>query len=187
MGPRPQGPQSGELFRQPLLELINADHPLVKLAALIDWSVFEREWSTHFPSRRGRPATLPRLIARLLYLQHTFACSDEALIWAWVENPYGRHFCGETYFQHKPLIDPSSLTRWRQRIGEDGVEWLLTATLGAARTAKVIQAKRLDTVIVDITVMEKAVAYPTYSRLLERGRQHLVKLADCLGMSLCQN
>lgn len=187
MGPRPQGPHSGELFRQRLLDLINADHPLVKLAALIDWSVFEREWSTHFPSRRGRPATPPRLIAGLLYLQHTFACSDEALIWTWVENPYWQHFCGETYFQHEPPIDPSSLTRWRQRIGEEGIEWLLTATIDAARTAKVIQAKSLDKVIVDTTVMEKAVAYPTDSRLLERGRQHLVKLADRLGLRLRQN
>lgn len=187
MGPKPKGPQTGELFRQPLLELINADHPLVKLADLIDWSAFEREWSTHFPSGRGRPATPPRLVAGLLYLQHTFACSDEALIWTWVENPYWQHFCGETYFQHEPPIDPSSLSRWRQRIGEEGVEWLLTATIEAARKSKVIQAKSLDKVIVDTTVMEKAVAYPTDSRLLERGRQHLVKLADGLGLKLRQN
>lgn len=59
----------------------------------------------------GRPATPPRLVAGLLYLQHTFACSDEELIRSWVENPYWRLFCGETYFQHEPPIDPSSLTR----------------------------------------------------------------------------
>ena len=41
--------------------------------------------------------------------------------------------------------------------------------------------------IVDTTVMEKAIAYPTDSRLLERGRQHLVKLADRLGIKLRQN
>ena len=35
--------------------------------------------------------------------------------------------------------------------------------------------------------MEKAVAYPTDSRLLERGRQHLVKLARSLGITLRQN
>jgi len=54
--------------------------------------------------------------AGLLYLQHTFACSDEALIWTWVENPYWQHFCGEIYFQHEPPIDPSS----RLRISECG-------------------------------------------------------------------
>lgn len=187
MGPKPKGPQTRELFGQPLAELINGNHPLAKLAELIDWNAFEREWSALFPSGRGRPAAAPRLVAGLLYLQHTFACSDEALIWTWVENPYWQHFCGETYFQHEPPIDPSSLSRWRKRIGEEGVEWLLTVSIEAARKAKVIKAASVEKVIVDTTVMEKAIAYPTDSRLLERGRQHLVKLADRLGIPLRQN
>ncbi len=187
MGPKGKHPTTGDLFRQPLLELINEKHPLVRLAELIDWSIFETRWSTFFPSKTGRPATPPRLVAGLLYLQHTFACSDEELVWAWVENPYWQHFCGETYFQHEPPIDPSSLTRWRQRVGEDGVEWLLTETIAAAQRGKIVKKQSFDKIIVDTTVMEKAVAYPTDSRLLERGRQHLVKLATTLGIRLRQN
>ena len=187
MGPKGKHPATGDLFQQPLAELINLKHPLVKLAELIDWSVFETRWAEFFPSRTGRPASQPRLIAGLLYLQHTFACSDEDLVWSWVENPYWQHFCGETYFQHEPPIDPSSLTRWRQRVGEEGVEWLLTETIEAARRGKVVKAKSFDKIIIDTTVMEKAVAYPTDSRLLERGRQHLVKLAGTLGIDLRQN
>lgn len=98
------------------------------------------------------------MMAGLLYLQHTFACSDEALIWTWVENPYWQHFCGETYFQHEPPIDPSLLSRWRKRIAEEGGEWLLTATIEAARKTQVIKASSLEKVIVDTTVMEKAIA-----------------------------
>ena len=187
MGPKGKHPSTGDLFRQPLLELINEKHPLVRLSELIDWSIFETRWSAFFPSKTGRPATPPRLVAGLLYLQHTFACSDEELVWAWVENPYWQHFCGETYFQHEPPIDPSSLTRWRQRVGEEGVEWLLTETIEAARRGRVVKKQSFDKIIVDTTVMEKAVAYPTDSRLFERGRQHLVKLAATLGIRLRQN
>ena len=187
MGPKGKHPSTGDLFQQPLAELINLKHPLVKLAGLIDWSVFETRWAEFFPSRTGRPASSPRLIAGLLYLQHTFACSDENLVWTWVENPYWQHFCGETYFQHEPPIDPSSMTRWRQRVGEEGVEWLLTETIEAARRGKVVKAKSFEKIIIDTTVMEKAVAFPTDSRLLERGRQHLVKLAGALGITLRQN
>lgn len=43
-----------------------------------------------------------------------------------------QYFCGETYFQHEPPIDPSSMTRWRKRIGEEGVERLLVGTIEAA-------------------------------------------------------
>ncbi len=187
MGPKRQPPASGELFQQALTELINLEHPLVKLAALIDWEVFQTQWAGFFPSKTGRPATPPRLIAGLLYLQHTFALSDEALIWSWVENPYWQHFCGELYFQHEPPIDPSSLTRWRQRIGEAGVERLLSESIDAARRGKVVKAKSFDQVIVDTTVMEKAIAFPTDSQLLEKGRQHLVRLAASLGIALRQN
>ena len=170
-----------------VVDLINLDHPLVKLADLIDWSVFEKEWSGFFPSKTGRPATPPRLIAGLLYLQHTFAYSDEELIWTWVENVYWQHFCGMVYFQHEPPIDPSSMTRWRKRIGEAGVEQMLVGTIEAALKGKVVKRKSLEKVIVDTMVMEKAVAYPTDSRLLERGRQHLVKLAKTLDIPLRQN
>ena len=51
----------------------------------------------------------------------------------WAENPYWQHFRGETFFQHRQPIDPSSLTRWRNRIGEEGVEWVLTETIEAGK------------------------------------------------------
>ncbi|MGV8713151.1 MAG: IS5 family transposase [Nitrosomonas sp.] len=187
MGPKDKHTPTGDFFQQPLVELINHKHPLVKLAEWIDWSMFETRWAEFFPSRTGRPATSPRLIAGLLYLQHTFGCSDEDLIWTWVENPYWQHFCGAIYFQHQAPIDPSSMTRWRQRIGEKGVERLLKETIEAAHRGNVVKIKSFEKVIVDTTVMEKAVAYPTDSRLLERGRQYLVKLAAILGIELRQN
>ena len=187
MGPKPRTPENNGLFRQRLDELVNLSHPLVQLAQHIDWSVFEDGWGGFFPSHRGRPATRPRLVAGLLYLQHTFALSDEAVVWGWVENPYWQLFCGETWFQHQPPIDPSSLTRWRQRIGAEGMEWLLAQTIEAAASAKVIKQHSLDKVIVDSTVQEKAIAYPTDSKLLNRGRQQLVQLVAESGITLRQN
>ncbi|MDB5784784.1 transposase, partial [Caballeronia mineralivorans] len=71
-----------------LLEQINLKHPLVLLAGLIDWAGLGSVMSERFVSRGGRPATSPRLIAGLLYLQHAFDLSDEAVVWQWVENPY---------------------------------------------------------------------------------------------------
>lgn len=84
-------------------------------------------------------------------------------------------------------MDSSSLTRWRQRIGEAGVESMLMVTLAAAQQIGAVKAVSFDRVIVDTTVMPKAIAHPTDSRLLERSRQHLVKLADEHGIALRQN
>jgi IS5 family transposase len=177
MGAKPNVAHSGQLFISRLDELINIKHPLVRLAALIDWAQIERSLSVSFTSCRGRPALSPRLVAGLLYLQHTFDASDEAVLNTWVENPYWQYFCGETYLQTELPIDPSSLTRWRKRIGQAGVETLLMASIDAARRGGVVKAASVDRGIVDTTVMPKAIAHPTDSRLLETSRQHLVKAA----------
>ena len=59
------------------------------------------------------------------------------------------------YLQTEAPIEPSSLTRWRKRIGEEGVETLLIATIEAARRGGVAKASSVDRVIVDTTVMPK--------------------------------
>ncbi len=77
---RPHPPEQNYLFRPRLVDMIDMRHELVMLAGLIDWEFFEREWTGFFPSTTGRPATSPRLVAGLLYLQHAFRRSDEAVV-----------------------------------------------------------------------------------------------------------
>ncbi len=70
MKPIKPPPEQDDLLRARLIEMIDLRHELVKLAVLIDWEVFEREWAEFFPSHTGRPATPPRLVAGLFYLSH---------------------------------------------------------------------------------------------------------------------
>ena len=187
MKPKKPAPDQDDLLRARLVEMIDMRHELVKLEALIDWDIFEREWLGLFPSHTGRPATPPRLVAGLCYLQHAFALSDEAVVTRWAENPYWQHFCGETFFQHRQPIDPSSLTRWRNRIGEEGVEWLLTETIEAGKRSGAVKGSDLKRVTVDTTVMEKNIAHPTDARLFEAARCKLVGLAREAGLGLRQS
>lgn len=184
---RPRPVEQDDLLRPRLVDMIDARHELVKLAALIDWEVFEREWAGFFPSHKGRPAAEPRLVAGLLYLQHAYRLSDEAVVARWVENPYYQHLTGETFFQHRAPLDPSSLTRWRGRLGEEGVEWLLTQTIRAGQKSGVIDEDSARRVAVDTTVMEKDIAYPTDARLYERAREQLVDLAQEAEVDLRQS
>ena len=187
MGPKVIGVSSEDLFRARLDGQLNMRHPLVRLAGLMDWDSIDRRFRVHFVSERGRPALPSRLVAGLLYLQHANNVSDEAVVATWLENPYWQFFCGETYLQTELPIDPSSLTRWRKRIGEEGVEVLLQATIEASYAAGLIKKSSVDKVIVDTTVMPKAIAHPTDSRLLEKSREHLVKFACDNGIELRQN
>ena len=58
-------------------------------------------------------------MAGLSILKHMHDLSDEVLCERWIENPYYQLFCGEEFFRHALVFDRSSLTRWRQRMGEE--------------------------------------------------------------------
>ena len=101
----------------------------------------------------GQPPKATRLMAGLLYLKHTYSLSDEALVERWVENPYWQAFCGMQYFQHEPPIHPSSLSRYRTRLGPAGCEALLRRTIVAGMAEGVIQKRDLTEVLVDTTAV----------------------------------
>ena len=103
--------------------------------------------------------------------------SDEVLCARWVENPYYQYFCGELSFCHKLPFDRSSLTRWRQRLGEEQLAALVQESLSVAHKTGAIATKDLERVVVDTTVQPKAVAHPTDARLTHRAIVKLVDLA----------
>lgn len=47
----------------------------------------------------------------------------------WVKNPYWQCFCGAKWFEYEVPIDPSSMTRWRNKGGEEGVKTMLSQTI----------------------------------------------------------
>lgn len=182
--------RADELFRSRLDSQIDLRHPLAQLAGRMPWADLEDALSATLPPAPvggGRPALPVRLMAGLLYLKHANDLSDEDVCWRWLENPYWQFFTGEVFFQTRLPCDPSSLTRWRKRLGEAGMEELLAQTIAAARSMKAITTRDLKRVIVDTTVQEKAVAYPTDSRLLEAGRRKLVLLGKRHGIALRQS
>jgi len=135
---KPQKSPSHDLFRNRLDNMLNHRHELYRLADLIDWSVFDSEFGVLYCPDNGCPAKATRLMVGLQYLKHVHAMSDEAVVRRWVENPYWQYFCGATYFEHQLPIDPSSMTRFRKRIGESGCELILQATVAAGLKSKTI-------------------------------------------------
>src|SRR6516162_9723216 len=71
-------------------------------------------------------------LASMIQRGFNYDLSDEALCDRWVENPYFQYLCGEEFFQHALVFDRSSLTRWRQRMGEDKLKALLQESLAVA-------------------------------------------------------
>ena len=179
-------PHQGDLFKVFLKDLVDPAHPLVRLAGQVDWKQFEEALAPVFAEEKGRPSTDVRLVVGLMYLKYAYDLSDADVVAAWVENPYWQHFTGGTFFEHRPPVDPSSLTNWRQRIGAAGAEQMLAETLRTGLKTKMIRPRELKRVNVDTTVQEKEIRFPTDARLYHRSLEVLVRLAKRHGIGLRQ-
>lgn len=117
-----------DIFEVPIERLINRNHEFAIGADHIDWELLEEHFSP-FYSTRGRPGIPPRKIIGMLLLKERFNLSDEKVLKIWPENPYWQYFCGEVNFQTEKPFATSELTRFRRRIGADGMEMIHTITL----------------------------------------------------------
>ena len=176
-----------DLFRARLDQIVDMTHPLAKLARVIDWGFLEERFGAVYADVPGRPPLATRLMAGLAILKHMHDLSDEALCDRWLENPYFQLFCGEEFFAHKLPFDRSSLTRWRQRMGEEKLIALVQESLAVATKTGAAKPSDFAKIIVDTTVQEKAVAFPTDAKLMHRAREKLVALAKKHGVDLRQS
>jgi len=192
--------------------MIDMRHPLVVLTGRLPWSRMEAELATKFQrqerpteqgvagdmfgehdvefgggvSNAGRPRLSIRLMASLVYLKNSFNLSDEELAQRWSENLYWQFFSGLEYFEPRLPCDATQIGRFRRAIGEQGLELLLQCTIETAVEIKAVKPAELERVIVDSTVMEKAIAHPVDSRLLEIARHKVVSAAKRAGIALKQ-
>ena len=182
----PEQPQR-EMFQIDLEQLIDMSHPLVRLGLCIDWESFEQTLGSTYHPSQGAPGISTRLMVALHYLKYQLDLSDEDVVAAWVENPYWQHFSGMKHFQHHKPIDPSSMTRWRKRLGDAGAEQMLRATIEAGVEMRVIRPAELKRINVDTTVQTKAIRFPTDARLYQRMRERLVNAARAEGLTIKQS
>ena len=171
-----------------LLEsFINMKDELIILGNVIDWKHFDKQFGKSFHESQGRPGLPTRLMVGLTYLKYLHNLSDEKVIKQFLQNPYWQYFCGYICFQKEASLEDSSLTRFRERLGEEGAQQLLKQTVEVAKRAGLLKKTVLKKVIVDTTVQEKNISYPTDAKLINKAREGLVKAAKKEGISLRQS
>ena len=178
---KPPNPSQLHLLKQPLTNLINPKHPLCTLTKRIPWKEIEHHFSGLY-ANTGRPAKPIRLMVSLLILKQLYDLSDEAMIDRWVENPYFQFFSGETVFQWEFPCHPTDLVYFRKRIGEEGVEKIFKISIELH--GKRAQEKE---VLVDTTVQEKNITFPTDTKLYTRIIAHCVGIATKERITLRQS
>jgi IS5 family transposase len=193
-------------------EQLDKKHPLFALANIIDWAKFEKEFSKLYHGSMGRPAKPIRLMVGLVLLKHIRNISDESVVEQWRENSYYQYFCGEMKFVIKAPCEASELVHFRKRIGEKGMQLIFEESIriatevtekkdkqgkskdekkdndkgngnGVRQDEKVFKEKD---VIVDTTVQEKNITYPTDLKLHTKIIKNCLDISDKEGVELRQ-
>ena len=121
----PSNVQQRHLFD--ITDQLDQNHPLLALGRVLDWGALEQAFAPLY-SAKGRNANPIRLMSGLLLIKQLYKLSDESVIEQWAMNPSYQVFCGES-FQAGPPCHSTDLVKFRQRIGEKGVEQLFALSV----------------------------------------------------------
>lgn len=167
------------LFYGSLINMLDANDPLIALADAIEWNKIVGELEKYYDQTNGRPGKPIRLMAGLLMLKQIENLSDENVVIQCKRNPYYQYFCGMNDYCSSLPCDPTELVKFRKRIGQKGIDVIF-----AASVALHPQACEEERVIIDTTAHEKNVTYPTDGKLAIKIINTLHKIAKREGIAL---
>jgi IS5 family transposase len=160
-----------QMFELNFADLLDSSHELMRAKKLIDWDQLHEALRSYY-STRGRHGKPIRLMVGLHLLKHHYNCSDERAVEELHENAYWQSFCGFKCFQRGLIVEATTLVKFRDRIGVDGMQHIENALLNHWRSKGLVKTKRA---VVDTTAQPKNIAYPTDADLLYRIRERIVK------------
>lgn len=165
--------KTGYLFKDmlPFGGKLDENNRWIKLSGLIPWEDLEIMYAETF-STRGRPGKDSRLVLGLLILRHINSFTDEEVIMQLTENPYLQYFCGFEEYKSGSMIDRSTLSRVRERLGEKGFNKFETAVMKELINRRIIKGKKL---LIDATVVPSDITYPTDIKIVNTVREWLCK------------
>jgi IS5 family transposase len=171
------------MYQVPLVQFIDKEHELCQLTEKINWDELEKDLSVYYCPDNGRPSIPIRKITGVILLKRMFKESDESVVDRWKENPYWQYFCGEVHFQHHWPFDPTELIKFRQRLGEEGIERILKLSIDLFDKREIQERQ----ILVDSTVQEKNITYPTDTKLQKKIIEKCRDIAKDEGIVLRQS
>ena len=153
------------------MDMLDTNDPLIQLADIFPWSKFEEEFKKYYTGE-GRPPKPIRLMVGILLLKQLKNLSDESIVEYWKQNPYFQYFCGLNDYQASVPCHPTELVKFRNRIGKEGMGFIFKMSVELHG-----EAAQESQVIVDSTVQESNMTFPTDGKLAIKIIIHLLRVA----------
>ena len=168
----------------------------VRLSKIIPWAEFEFRYEDQFKSGMGQPACPARMALGALLIKEDYQCSDERVTAEIAMNPYLQYFIGLEKFQYTAPFDASMMTRFRQRITPEMMDWINDQIIGRGDSDgtppsdggsgteetgdRNEEETNEGTLILDATCAPQNIRYPTDESLLNEARENAEEIIDLL-------
>ncbi len=154
--------------------LTNPTHDLILLRHIIPWQPIIDRLVPCYNPQKGRTGHALRILVATSLLSRLRQLSDRKVIDTIQENRYMQYFCNVPDQHLMTFLHPSTLCRFRQRIGTEGTLIIEDQVFQHLKRADVINA---DMMLMDATVLESPIIYPTDVRLLYKAFDKMAALA----------
>lgn len=201
-----------EEFKTPFQVKLDKENRWVKLGNSLPWDRLAGIYYRSMSSDQGAPAIDARIVIGAMIVKHKLRLDDREAIETIRENLYIQYFIGLEEYTYKDVFDRSLFTTLRYRLGADKFdamtrEIILTSEGKGKRevndpdesssSGKLQEDGSITSdgqseekpkgnkgvLIVDATVADQMIAYPTDLELIARSRQESERLID----ELCQS
>jgi len=183
-----------EGFSLPFGGKLNPANRWVKWSLAIPWDELASGYYKSMSSTQGRPGKDARLVIGAVIIKHKLTLSDEETVLQIQENPYLQYFVGLSSYKDEPPFTASLFVEIRKRMGRkvfSSFEETILSSIeskGRRKTTKSPWAEESENhgkMVVDATVAEQAIRYPTDISLLNEAREISEQLIDDLYSISC--
>jgi transposase, IS5 family len=154
-------------------------HELMIWRRIVPWQSIMDRLTPFYHTHKGRQGQALRTTVAIAIVARLRQLSDRNVIGAVKENRYIQYFCNVPDQGLMTFMDPSTLYRFRKRLGHQGIAMIEAEVFDRLKRAKVIDA---DMMLMDSTVLESSILYPTDVRLLFDAFNKMASLATKAGI-----
>lgn len=149
-------------------------HELILLRRLIPWQAIMDRLTPFYHPQKGRHGHSLRTMVAISILARLRQLSDEKVIAGIQETRVMQYFCNVPDQGLNTFMNPSSLCRFRKRLGIPGIAIIEEGVFNHLKNAHAIEP---DMMLQDSTVLESPIIYPTDVRLLFKAFDKMARFA----------